>query len=96
MAIVKIKGKDVEIEVPDGSCLIELKSKTSDIIFACGVGMCGSCLARIVEGLENLEEPNETEKAYLDQFAPGRKDLRLLCQAKIKSGTVVIEYPVQP
>ena len=60
MAVVKIKGKDIEVEVPDGSCLIELKNKTEDIIFACGVVMCGSCLARIVEGLENLEEPYET------------------------------------
>jgi ferredoxin len=96
MAIVKIVNTGKEYEVPDGSNLMKLKEFTDEIIFACGVGMCGSCLARIVEGKENLEEPTEVEREYLEQFAPDRDDLRLLCQTVIKSGTVVIEYPTSP
>ncbi len=93
MAKVTIKGKGT-VEVPDGEALISLKGKT-DVVFACGMGMCGSCLAKVVEGLENLEPPNDTEKAYLDQVAPGKKEYRLLCQAVIKGGEITIEYPTQ-
>ncbi|MDD5337640.1 MAG: 2Fe-2S iron-sulfur cluster-binding protein [Candidatus ainarchaeum sp.] len=90
MAKVHIKNENKTVEIPDGSNLVDLEGK-SNVIFACKVGSCGACIATIVSGAENLEPPNETEKIYLDNFAPG-ENKRLLCQTIIKKGEVTIEY----
>lgn len=89
MAKVHIKNENKTIELKDNSCLVELEGKTN-IIFACKVGACGVCIAKIVKGMENLAPPNEIERMYLSNF--GSSDKRLLCQAVIKSGEVTIEY----
>ncbi|MBU0532483.1 (2Fe-2S)-binding protein [Candidatus Micrarchaeota archaeon] len=90
MATVEIKNEGKKIEVPDGSSLVELEGKCS-ILFACKAGTCGSCKVKVLEGMENLEPANETEKAGLEIFG-GSSDERLLCQCKIKKGKVVVEY----
>lgn len=90
MAKVHIKNEGTSVELPDGSNLAELEGK-SNVIFACKVGTCGACIATIVSGAENLSPPTETEKIYLDNFAPGQNK-RLLCQTVIKGGEVTIEY----
>ncbi|MFA5076869.1 MAG: 2Fe-2S iron-sulfur cluster-binding protein [Candidatus Micrarchaeia archaeon] len=90
MAKVHIKNENKTVEIPDGSNLVDLEGK-SNVIFACKVGACGACIATIVSGAENLEPPTETEKVYLDSFAPGGSK-RLLCQTVIKKGEVTIEY----
>lgn len=89
MAKVYVVNDDKEIEVPDGSNLGILDGKCS-ILFACHEGTCGSCLVHVREGMENLEEPNEIEKAALENFG-AEKDQRLMCQAVIKGGRIVIE-----
>lgn len=90
MAKVHIKNENKTIELPDGSSLVDLEGK-SNVIFACKVGTCGACIATIVSGAENLNPPNEVEKIYLDNFAPGQNK-RLLCQTVINKGEVTIEY----
>lgn len=90
MAKVHIKNENKTVEIPDGSSLAELDGKTN-MIFACKIGTCGACIATIVKGMENLSPPTETEKIYLDNFAPGGNK-RLLCQAVIKKGEIIIEY----
>lgn len=91
MAKVIIKNENnLEIEVKDGSSLVQLEGKCG-LLFACKVGSCGSCLVKVIEGAENLEPPNEQEKGGLEAFAT-QPNQRLCCQAKIKKGTVKIEY----
>jgi len=90
MAEVEIKNDGKTVEVPDGSLLAELDGKCS-VLFACKTGSCGSCKVKVVEGMENLEPPNETEKVGLETFGTDPNE-RLMCQCKIKSGKVVIEY----
>jgi ferredoxin len=90
MAKVHIKNEGKTFEIPDGSCLTELEGKTN-VIFACKVGTCGACIATVLSGAENLAPPTETEKLYIDNFAPGQNK-RLLCQAVINKGEVTIEY----
>jgi len=91
MAKVIVKNdNNLEIEIPDGSKLDELEGK-STVLFACKSASCGSCLVRVVEGAENLEQPNEQEKIGLEAFAT-QPNQRLCCQAKIRKGTVTIEY----
>jgi ferredoxin len=90
MATVEIKNEGKTVEVPDGSNLTELEGKCG-ILFACKAGSCGSCKVKVLEGMENLEAPNEEEKMGLETFGSDPSE-RLLCQAKIKSGKVVVEY----
>lgn len=90
MAKVKIKNTGEAIELPDGSPLVDLDGK-SPILFACKMGTCGSCLVKVTEGLENLEQPNEAEKAGLQAFGTSPNH-RLLCQCKIKNGEITVEY----
>jgi ferredoxin len=89
MAKVYIVNDGKWIDVADGSKLIALQNQCS-ILFACGEGVCGSCLAKITEGEGNLGQPTEYEKQMLQNFGakPGQ---RLLCQAVIKSGEAKIE-----
>ncbi|MEW6036619.1 MAG: 2Fe-2S iron-sulfur cluster-binding protein [Candidatus Micrarchaeota archaeon] len=90
MALVEVKNDNLQVEVPDGSLLVELDGKCS-ILFACKVGSCGSCKVRVVEGGENLEPPNEAEQAGLSAFSTDPKD-RLMCVCRIKSGRISVEY----
>ena len=89
MAKVYVVNDGIEIEIPDGSLVGEIDGKCS-ILFACHEGTCGSCLSTIKEGMENLEEPNETEKAALESFG-AQPNQRLLCITKIKKGRIVVE-----
>ena len=90
MATVEIKNEGKTVEVPDGSLLTELEGKCG-ILFACKAGTCGSCKVKVLEGMENLEPANEAEKMGLETFGSDPAE-RLLCQCKIKSGKVVLEY----
>ena len=87
MAQVEVKNDGKTIEVPDGSLLAELDGKCS-ILFACKAGACGSCKVKVVEGMENLEPPDDVEKQGLATFGTADNE-RLLCVAKIKGGKVV-------
>jgi len=89
MARVFIVNDDKWIDVADNAKLVSLQDKSS-ILFACGEGVCGSCLATIKEGEANVEPPTDYEKQMLQNFGakPGQ---RLLCQAIIKTGEVKIE-----
>ncbi|MBD3209889.1 2Fe-2S iron-sulfur cluster binding domain-containing protein [Candidatus Micrarchaeota archaeon] len=90
MAQVEIKNEGKTVEVPDGASLVKLEGKCG-LLFACKAGTCGSCRVRVLEGMENLEEPNEAEKQGLEMFGAEPNE-RLLCQARIKGGKIVIEY----
>lgn len=90
MAKVHIKNENKTVEIPDGSSLVELDGKCG-VLFACKAGSCGSCKVKVLEGMENLEPPNETEKVGLSTFGSDPKE-RLLCMCKIKGGEITIEY----
>ncbi len=83
MAILKTDTQ--EIEVPNGTP-IQLAADELGVLFGCRHGMCGTCQTEILEGIENLSEPNEREEA-MGAIGP----FRLCCQAEIKKGTVKIK-----
>ena len=90
MATVEVKNDGASVELPDGSLLAELDGKCS-ILFACKTASCASCKVKVLEGMDNLEAPNELEEAGLATFATYPKE-RLMCVCKIKSGKVTVEY----
>ncbi len=90
MADVELKNDAKTVSVPDNSLLLELDGKCS-IMFACRVGSCGSCKVKVTQGMENLEAPNDVEKAGLETFGTDPSD-RLPCVCKIKKGKITVEY----
>ena len=82
MAKIIFKGK--EIEIPDNSSL--KLAESLGIVFGCSSGLCGVCRNKIIKGMEYLNPITENEE--LHSLA---KDERLLCQCKIKKGTVEID-----
>lgn len=78
-----------EVDLPDGSSISEACEKAG-VPFACGgVGICGSCLVEVVEGMENLSKPTDAEKAFLGD---DETDNRLACQCSILKKTVKLRF----
>jgi ferredoxin len=75
-----------EYELADGSS-IALPCQEAGVPFNCHTGVCGSCLIRILEGKENLNErtPEEIDLGLDD----GR---RLACLCVVQKGTVKITF----
>jgi ferredoxin len=90
MATIEVKNDGASVELPDGSLLAELDGKCS-VLFACKTASCASCKVKVLEGMDNIEPPNDLEQAGLATFATDPSE-RLMCVCKIKSGKIVIEY----
>ncbi len=90
MATVEVKNDGGKVEVPDGSLLADIDGKCS-VLFACKTASCASCKVKVLEGMENLEPPNDLEKAGLEIFGTDPIE-RLMCQCKLKKGKIVVEY----
>lgn len=80
---------NVTLNVPAGSRVIEISDKVnSGIVYGCREGDCGTCLMKVVEGLENLSEPSVLESKILKEHFAGR-DFRLACQAQVLGDVTV-------
>jgi ferredoxin len=80
MATIKFEGEEKEIE--DGSKVLEAAEELG-VPFGCQDGVCGTCMATVVDGKDNLEPLNEKEEEM--DMAKGQ---RLVCQCKIVAGSV--------
>ncbi|MDP3986911.1 MAG: 2Fe-2S iron-sulfur cluster-binding protein [Nanoarchaeota archaeon] len=84
--MAKIKFKDEEIEVADGSEMREPCEKMG-VPFHCRDGHCGSCMIEVKKGEENLSEATKNE----ENLGMGGK-YRLACQCCAKKGEVEIDF----
>lgn len=89
MAEVIVHPKGDRVQIPKNSLLTFLDGN-SLIPFDCRMGSCGVCRIRVINGMENLEPPNERELILLKNAG---KNERFACQARIKDGTVEIGPP---
>jgi ferredoxin len=87
MAKIIFTKSNLEVEVPDGTVLTSVCEKQG-IMFACYIGVCGTCVVEVEEGMENLSERTDNETALLGDD----EKLRLACQCKITGGTVKISH----
>lgn len=72
--------------VEDGDYIQDACEKLG-VNFACSKGLCGSCMIKVIDGEDNLNELSQEEKEI-----ELNKKTRLSCQCKIKSGEVVIDF----
>ncbi|MBD3203547.1 2Fe-2S iron-sulfur cluster binding domain-containing protein [Candidatus Woesearchaeota archaeon] len=84
MAKIIYEGKKIDVE--DNSQITEACEKLG-VPFLCYTGICKSCVINILKGEENLNEITEIEKEH-----DLEKSMRLACQCRIKSGSVIIDF----
>ena len=75
-----------EMEVPENEKVVD-QIEEAGVPIGCSNGVCGTCEVEVLEGMNNLSEPNEAET---DLGMEGNK--RLGCQCVIKSGDVKLTY----
>lgn len=89
-ANVTFENIGITIKVPAGTRLIEISEKVgAGISYGCREGECGTCMMRIVSGMENMSERSVLEDNVLRENMAGRNN-RLACQAQVLGGDIVV------
>lgn len=98
MTTIKFLKENREIVVADGSNLrlkaienrIDIYTLVGKMTNCGGYGQCGTCIVEIVEGMENLSPPTETEKRKLKKKP---STYRLACQTLVQGPVTVKTKP---
>jgi ferredoxin len=89
-AQVTFEDIGITVTVPAGTRLIEVSEKVgAGITYSCREGECGTCIMRIVSGMENMSERSVLEDKVLQENMAGRNN-RLACQAQVLGGEIVV------
>ena len=76
-----------EIEIPEGinlNLMEVLKAFEYNILATCGgMALCATCHIQVLEGLDQLPEPQDTELDMLDTLPDATSESRLACQLKV-------------
>jgi len=79
-----------EATVEGGGELVDVADEVlAQVPFSCRSATCGTCICRVIEGADLLEEPNEDEAELLGLMGSGG-DHRLCCQARFRDAPGVI------
>lgn len=89
MAKLIIHHTGEEFELPDGSPIAD-SCEAAGLPISCGVGICGTCILKVVEGMNNLSKPTKEEIEFLGE--DGVKQERMACQCTLLSGTVRVKF----
>ncbi|QMW00568.1 2Fe-2S iron-sulfur cluster-binding protein [Spirosoma foliorum] len=80
-------GERQPIEIPEGinlSLMEVLKASEYNILATCGgMALCATCHVQVLNGLETLPEPQDTELDMLDTLPDADSDSRLACQIRV-------------
>lgn len=94
MPKVTVLPQNVSAEVPAGELLLDAGEKAGvEMEAGCFNCSCGTCVAEVVSGMENLEPPSPEELDVLDQWNRDPEKFRLTCCVKVRDGDVVIRSP---
>ncbi len=80
MARIRFDGR--EAEVADGARVLDACDALG-VPFGCQDGVCGTCICRVLKGMENLRPLNDKEEDMGLQAGQ-----RLVCQCVVLSGLV--------
>lgn len=82
-------GRAKVVDRPEGGDLLDICDEVrAPIPFSCRSASCATCEIKVLEGMELFEPPNDDEADLLGIL--GKKDHRIACQARIRSGSGVI------
>jgi 2Fe-2S ferredoxin len=92
MPKVRFLKENVEVEVPDGTSILEAARRSSapEGDRCGGVCACSTCHVYVVEGFDRTSEIEDEEFDILDKAFDVRMTSRLGCQAKIH-GDISVE-----
>ena len=89
-ANVTFEDIGITVTVTAGTRLIEVSEKVgAGITYSCREGECGTCIMKIVSGMENLAQRSVLEDKVLQENMAGRNN-RLACQAQVLGGEIVV------
>jgi ferredoxin len=89
-ANVTFENIGTTVSVPAGTRLIEISEKVgAGITYGCREGECGTCMMRVVSGMEHMSERSVLEDKVLQENMAGRHN-RLACQAQVLGGDIVV------
>lgn len=80
-----LKTKTAQAEVADGESVREA-AKELGVTFGCQKGVCGACVAIVLEGMENLSAKSANEENY-----DLREGDRMMCQCSATGGSIAIQ-----
>ena len=94
MPRVRFPGEGIEVEVEEGSTILEAaQASGARVGHSCGgVCACSTCHVYIRQGAGALSEMEDGESDRLDMGFDVRPESRLGCQAVVR-GDVVVEIP---
>ncbi|MBC7969945.1 MAG: (2Fe-2S)-binding protein [Verrucomicrobia bacterium] len=98
MMTIKFLKEDREVVVADGANLrlkaienrIDIYTLVGKMTNCGGYGQCGTCIVEIVDGMENLSPPTETEQTKLKKKP---STYRLACQTLVHGAVTVKTKP---
>jgi 2Fe-2S ferredoxin len=94
MPKVRFEPDGIEVEVPEGTSILEAARRTeAQVGSACGgVCACSTCHVYVKEGLQDLSEVSDREEDIMDKAFDVRPASRLGCQAQLlEERTYVVE-----
>lgn len=91
MARITLLPSNATAEVTDGENLIEAGELAGvEMEAGCFNCSCGTCVAEVVAGMENLSPPTDEELDVLDQWNKDPERFRLTCCNQILRGEVTL------
>jgi len=95
VATLYLKDDNIKVKVQPGMTLRQVAMKVgASMEFGCRVGDCGTCIARVVQGMAFLNQITSKESAVFKMLDQTLEDNRLMCQTVVESqeGEIVISY----
>lgn len=89
-------SKNLSTQYSEKDSLLEhIESAGGSSPYGCRVGSCGTCVAKITDGIEYLKERDSLEEECCSRVSPSEGTARLLCRAafdpeKLLEGAIVV------
>ena len=92
MARITLLPANASAEVADGELLVEAGERAGvEMEAGCFNCSCGTCVAQVVTGMENLSPATDEELDVLDQWNKDPEKFRLTCCVKLLHGEVTLK-----
>ena len=93
MTRVRFKPEGIEVEVPEGTTILEAARQCgAPVGSACGgVCACSTCHVHVVKGFDSLAEIEDKENDILDKAFDVQSTSRLGCQAQVQGEELEVE-----